>query len=74
MMTELIEDQTVDELKHLGKDALLDALGLEHISPARMRCAMLSLRVLHQALGNDWFGLAEEEHRIVGHQQSGHQV
>lgn len=61
LLTEMIEDKTPDELKQLGKDDILDALGLENISPARMKCAMLSLRVLHHALGDDdWFRLEDD--------------
>jgi len=33
----------------LGKDDILDALGIP-ISPARTKCAFLSLRVLHRSL------------------------
>jgi len=62
VLTEMIEGKTPEELKQLGKDDILDALGLESISPARMKCAMLSMRVLHHALGNDdWFRLEDEE-------------
>ena len=62
LLTDMIEDKTPEELKQLGKDDILDALGLENISPARMKCAMLSMRVLHQALGdNDWFRLDDED-------------
>jgi len=61
VLTELIEGKTPEELKLLGKDDILDALGLENISPARMKCAMLSMRVLHHALGDDdWFEREEE--------------
>ena len=61
VLTEMIEGKTPDELKQLGKDDILDALGLESISPARMKCAMLSMRVLHHALGDDnWFQLEDE--------------
>ncbi len=61
VLTEMIEGKTPEELKQLGKDDILDALGLEEISPARMKCAMLSMRVLHHALGDDdWFRLEEE--------------
>ncbi len=49
MLSEMIEGHTVDEVVHLGKDDVLDALGIS-ISPARMKCAFLSLRVLHRSL------------------------
>ncbi len=49
MLSEMIEGKTVDEVIRLGKDDVLDALGIP-ISPARMKCAFLSLRVLHSSL------------------------
>jgi nitrogen fixation NifU-like protein len=62
LLTEMIEGQTLEELKGYGKREVLEALGLTSISPARMKCAMLSLRVLHQALGDtDWFTRDEEQ-------------
>ena len=49
MLSEMIEGKSVQEVVALGKDDVLDALGIP-ISPARMKCAFLSLRVLHRAL------------------------
>lgn len=49
MLSEMIEGHTVDEVIKLGKDDVLDALGIS-ISPARTKCAFLSLRVLHRSL------------------------
>lgn len=49
MLSEMIEGHTVDEVVGLGKDDVLEALGIS-ISPARMKCAFLSLRVLHRSL------------------------
>lgn len=49
MLSEMIEGKTVEEVVQLGKDDVLDALGIP-ISPARMKCAFLSLRVLHRSL------------------------
>ncbi len=49
MLSEMIEGHTIDEVIQLGKDNVLDALGIS-ISPARMKCAFLSLRVLHTSL------------------------
>ena len=49
MLSEMIEGKTVDEVVKLGKDDVLEALGIP-ISPARMKCAFLSLRVLHSSL------------------------
>ena len=49
MLSEMIEGHTIDEVIHLGKDDVLEALGIS-ISPARTKCAFLSLRVLHRSL------------------------
>jgi nitrogen fixation NifU-like protein len=49
MLSELIENQPIEEVIKLGKDDVLDALGIS-ISPARTKCAFLSLRVLHRGL------------------------
>jgi nitrogen fixation protein NifU and related proteins len=49
MLTEMIDGKTVQEAIALGKDDILEALGIP-ISPARTKCAFLSLRVLHRGL------------------------
>jgi nitrogen fixation protein NifU and related proteins len=49
MLSEMIEGHTIAEVIKLGKEDVLDALGIS-ISPARMKCAFLSLRVLHRSL------------------------
>jgi nitrogen fixation NifU-like protein len=49
MLSELIEGKPVEEVVQLGKDDVLDALGID-ISPARTKCAFLCLRVLHRSL------------------------
>ncbi len=49
MLSEMIEGHTLAEVIALGKDDVLDALGIP-ISPARTKCAFLSLRVLHRGL------------------------
>lgn len=49
MLSEMIEGKTTQEVIHLGKDEILDALGIA-ISPARTKCAFLCLRVLHRGL------------------------
>ena len=45
MLTEAILGKTVDEVKQLGKDDILDMLGIE-LGPVRLKCALLSLKVL----------------------------
>ena len=49
MLTEMIEGKTLAEVIALGKDQVLDSLGIP-ISPARTKCAFLCLRVLHGGL------------------------
>jgi nitrogen fixation NifU-like protein len=49
MLTDGIKGKTLDEVSHLGVSDVLDELGIE-ISPARMKCALLSLDTLRRAL------------------------
>ena len=49
MLSEMIEGKTVEEVVQLGKQDVLESLGIP-ISPARTKCAFLSLRVLHRSL------------------------
>ena len=48
MLTDEIKGKTLDEISHMGRQNVLDNLGIE-ISPARMKCAMLSLETLREA-------------------------
>jgi nitrogen fixation NifU-like protein len=45
MLTEEIIGKTLDEAKHIDKQTVLDLLGIP-IGPVRMKCALLSLKVL----------------------------
>ena len=47
MLSEMIEEQPIEDVIKLGKEDILEALGIP-ISPARTKCAFLSLRVLHR--------------------------
>jgi nitrogen fixation NifU-like protein len=62
MLTEKIEGATLDELRALAPADVFEMLGVE-IGPARQRCALLSLRVLHQGIGGPYTGRydADEE-------------
>jgi len=60
MLTERIEGATLDELKAITPDDVLEMLGVE-IGPARQRCALLSLRVLHQGIGGPYTGRLDDD-------------
>lgn len=62
MLMESIEGKTLDEVRQIGRQEVLDLLGIP-ISMARMKCAMLGLKVLKAgAYGlGDWPGEDEDE-------------
>ncbi|HKV84720.1 MAG TPA: SUF system NifU family Fe-S cluster assembly protein [Ktedonobacterales bacterium] len=60
MLTDRIEGATVEELRALRPRDILEMLGVE-IGPARQRCAMLSLRVLHQGIGGPYTGHLDDD-------------
>ncbi len=45
ILTEMVEGESLDEVKALTKDDLLEELGIP-VSPARLKCALLGLKVL----------------------------
>jgi nitrogen fixation NifU-like protein len=45
ILTEMVEGMSLDEVKALTKDDMLEELGIP-VSPARMKCALLGLKVL----------------------------
>lgn len=45
ILTEMVEGKSLDEVKAIGKDELLDEIGIP-VSMARMKCALLGLKVL----------------------------
>lgn len=49
MLTDTLRGRSTEELRRLGKDDVLELLGIE-ISPARLKCALLSLDTLQRAL------------------------
>jgi nitrogen fixation protein NifU and related proteins len=60
MLTERIEGSTLEELRALTPQDVLEMLGVP-IGPARQRCALLSLRVLHQGIGGSYTGQMDDE-------------
>ncbi|MBI4124610.1 MAG: SUF system NifU family Fe-S cluster assembly protein [Deltaproteobacteria bacterium] len=55
MLTEMIEDKSLEEIKKIGKKELLEELGLE-LGPVRLKCALLCLKVLKSGVYGikDW--------------------
>ena len=50
LLTDTLRGRPAADLLQLGRDDVLDLLGIE-ISPARLKCALLSLDTLQRALG-----------------------
>jgi nitrogen fixation NifU-like protein len=50
MLTELIMGKDFEYVKKLTKEEILDNLGLHDLGPARIKCALLSLKVLKSGL------------------------
>lgn len=61
MLTDEIKGKPLTEIAQMGKQDVLDNLNIE-ISPARMKCAMLSLDTLRSAVGDRvaWQGATDE--------------
>ncbi len=49
ILTEMVEGKSLAEVKAIGRDELLDEIGIP-VSPARMKCAMLGLKVLKASI------------------------
>jgi nitrogen fixation NifU-like protein len=60
LLMESIQGKTIDEIKSLTKEDLLDLLGIE-LGPVRMKCALLSLKVLKAGV----YGLGEASDDLV---------
>jgi nitrogen fixation NifU-like protein len=61
MLTEEILGKTLEEVKQIGKDDVLDLLGIQ-LGPVRIKCALLSLKVLKAGAYGliEWAGEEEE--------------
>jgi nitrogen fixation NifU-like protein len=46
MLTEMIMGKNLEDVKKIGKDDILESLGLPNLGPARIKCALLSLKTL----------------------------
>jgi len=56
LLIESIIGKSIEEIKALGKEDVLDNLGIE-LGPVRLKCALLPLKVLKAGL----YGLGEQE-------------
>lgn len=60
LLTEDMVGKTLDEVKAYGKDQLLEMLGIE-LGPVRLKCALLSLKVLKAGI----YGLDHLEEELA---------
>ncbi len=60
LLVESIQGKSLDEVKALTREDLLDMLGLE-LGPVRLKCALLSLKVLKAGV----YGLGEASDELV---------
>jgi nitrogen fixation NifU-like protein len=60
LLMENIQGKSLDEVKALTKDDLMELLGLE-LGPVRLKCALLSLKVLKAGV----YGLGEASDDLV---------
>jgi nitrogen fixation NifU-like protein len=60
LLMEAVIGKTLDEIKQLNKDFLLNLLGIE-LGPVRLKCALLSLKVLKAGV----YGLGEASDDLV---------
>jgi nitrogen fixation NifU-like protein len=50
MLTEMVINKSLTSVRDLGKDDILENIGLVNLGPARIKCALLSLKVLKMSM------------------------
>ena len=60
LLMETVQGKTLEEVKEISKDDLLEMLGLQ-LGPVRLKCALLSLKVLKAGV----YGLGEASDELV---------
>lgn len=61
LLLESIQGKSLDDVKGLTKEDVLELLGLENLGPVRIKCALLSLKVLKAGV----YGLGEASDDLV---------